>query len=376
MTIVCWLLFLLVSCGWLYWGVAVWAAEKWRRGSTPAEARFEPISIIKPLCGEEPELEANLASFCEQHYPCYEVIFVAEDPEDPALEVARRVAAAHPDCSITVLSGSPPLGLNRKVRNLAHAEKAARHPLFVISDSDMRVEPDYLARVAAPFDDPDVGVLTCLYRSFEPRGLGACLEALSIGTEFTPSVLVAWLIEGPCFGFGSTIAIRRTVLDRLGGFQSIADELADDYRLAERARDTGAREVLSDYVVDYVPGRQPLGAVVGRSLRWARTIRAINPAGAAGAVVTHVFTLSLVLAALRHDARSLWLAAFTLLWRSACASLITTRCTGDRSLPRLLWLLPFHDIYSFCIWLYSLGGSRVAWRGHTFSFGHGGKIFR
>lgn len=366
----------LVASGWVYWALAVWAAERWRRQRHPESAPEAGASILKPLCGLDPELQQNLASFCTQDYPRYEVLFVAETGDDPALAIAERVAAEHPNCDARLLSGTPSLGANRKVNNLAFAARHARYPLVVVSDSDMRVTPDYLRHVTAPFADADVGVVTCLYRAHKPRGLGAYLEALGIGAEFIPSVLVEWLLEGPRFGFGSTIVVRRTVLDRLGGFEAIADELADDYRITERARQVGAKQVLPNYLVDYVPGSQTVSAVTERRLRWARTIRSLRPLGALGAVVTHVFVLSALLPLLRWDPRCFWFPVATFVWRSACASWIAVRCTRDRNVPRLLWLLPLHDFWSFGIWLASLWGRNITWRGHKMTFGRGGRLVR
>lgn len=374
MTPVAWLLCFVLACGWVYWGVAVIAAERWRKIPRTSRQYLPGVSILKPLCGTDPDLLENLASFCSQNYPRYEVLFVAEDADDPALEIAREVVQRHPYCTTRILSGSPPIGANRKVRNLAHAMQFARHDIIVISDSDMRVAPNYLARIGAHFAEPDTGVVTCLYRSWRPQGLASRLEALSIGAEFVPGVLVAWLFAGPHFGFGSTIAIRRDVLERFGGFSALADELADDFRLCEKARGTGARQVLSDYVVDYVPGRQSLAAVWARRVRWARTIRVLRPWGALASIVTHILVLSVVLAVVHRSALTLSLVLASSLWRTACAVWIARRATEDSSVQQFPWLLPLSDMLSLGVWLASLNTRRVRWRSLDMLVGRGGLL--
>ena len=367
-------LWTLLTCSWLYWALVVVAAIRWSRRKYPPQPRGEPVSIVKPLCGMDPGLAENLATFCRQHYPNYEVLFVAEEPEDPGLQVARDVASRHEDCSVRVLSGSTCTGLNRKIRNLITAESAARHSVIALSDSDMRVTSDYLARVTAPLSDPSVGVVTCLYRAWKPEGVASRLEALAIGAEFIPSVLAAWLLLGADFGFGSTIVIRREALVAIGGFAAIADELADDYRLCEKVRQSGWREVLSDYVVDYVPGRQSLKDVCLRRLRWARTVRLLHPAGMLGSVVVHGFALSLLLMAMRPSATTAATALATFFYRMGCAWYVGRHCTGDQNLPGLAWLLPLHDVWSFAIWLLSFWPTKVTWRGRSLSVDTRGRI--
>jgi ceramide glucosyltransferase len=367
------LLLVLLACGWAYWALAALAASLWRRRGDASSCSSPPVSILKPVCGPEPDLRANLESFCAQDYPEYEALFVSERDDDPGLAVAREVAERCGPRRALVLSGGPRIGRNLKVCGLEHGLRHASHDIVVVSDSDMRVTPDYLARVVAPFADPSVGVVTCLYRGAAAGGFSSCLEMLGIGADFIPSVLVAWLIQGPRFGLGATLAVRRGPLEACGGFRSLADELADDYRLAEMLRATGAKQVLSGYVVECVLGRGPFGVTWQRRLRWARTVRALSPAGWCGALVTHVTPLAGALVCIHRSGAALAALAATAFWRGLCAAWIAVR-TGDRGVLRLLWLLPVSDLVAFVIWVLSFTRRRVTWRGTELEFGPGGRL--
>ena len=367
------LLVVLLACGWAYWGLAAFAAQRWRRRAPSEPGLTPPVSVIKPVCGLEPDLRANLTSFCTQVYPDYEVLFVAERDDDPGLAVAREVAAQFASLRTVVLSAGQRVGRNLKVCGLHHAQCHARHDIIAVSDSDMRVTPGYLQRVIAPLADPSVGVVTCLYRGVDAKGLASSLETLAIGADFIPSVLVAWLLQGPRFGFGSTLAVRRGPLEASGGFVSVADELADDYRLAERIRATGAKEVLSGYVVECVLGHQAFRAMWRRRLRWSRTVRTLSPAGWVGTLVTHVTIVAALLACVRPSLVAVWALAATVLWRAACAAAIAGR-TEDQGVLRLLWLLPISDLLTFVLWMASFTGRSVAWRGRELRFGPGGRL--
>ncbi|MCC6730646.1 MAG: bacteriohopanetetrol glucosamine biosynthesis glycosyltransferase HpnI [Chthonomonadales bacterium] len=358
-----------------YWLLCVDAARRWRQEPRPEPDPLLPVTVLKPLRGIDPEQYANLESFCRQEHACHQLVLGAFDPADPALVAARRLREAYPAVDIAVVAGGEALGANRKVSNLAGMLSAARHDTLVLSDSDMRVRPDYLARVAAPFRDPRVGLVTCLYRGARVRGLGSVLEAGGIAADFAPSVLLARRLEGMRFAFGSSIAIRRRVLDEIGGFEALVDELADDYLLGWRTHAAGHRVVLSDYVVDDVLGSVPLCAMWRRRLRWARTMRAVRPAGVAGSVVTHTAVLGLLLVAASGFAPAAWAAAaasFTL--RAAAATWIGARCLGDGGAVRRLPLLPVSDLLAFALWTGGMVGSRIEWRGEAMRLGRGGRL--
>jgi ceramide glucosyltransferase len=336
-----------------------------------------PITILKPLRGSDPEQYASFQSFCRLDYPEYQIVFGALAPDDPGLEAARRLAREFPERDIAVVAGGEAFGLNRKVCNLEHMLRAAKHDLLTLCDSDMRVEPDYLRRVAAPFADPDAGIVTCLYRGCRARGLASALEALGIGADFAPSVLAAYRLEGLSFAFGSTIVIRRETLEAVGRFRALADELADDYLLGYRVKGLGKKVILSDYVVDDVLGSETLREMWARRLRWAKTMRAMRPGGWAGAFLTHGTVLALLFL-LATGLRPAGWAGFglTLGLRAFTATWIARRCTRDGNLPRLLPLLPLSDLLAFALWAASFFGNRIVWRGERFRLGKGGRLYR
>jgi ceramide glucosyltransferase len=262
---------------------------------TPVAERLPPVSILKPIRGLEPHAEASFASFCTQEYPEYELLFGTADPNDPAVEAVRRLAERYPAAHVRLIQTSAELGPNRKVCNLHGLAAAARHDLLLVSDSDMRVAPDYLRRVVVPFHDPRVGLVTCPYRGAEPESLPAALEALGIAASFMPGVFVAALGVSP-FASGSTIALRRETLERIGGFAGLVDYLADDFQMGQRVADLGLSVHLSAVVVDSVLGHRAFLETWSRRLRWARTVRACRPLGHVGSGVTHTTALALLTA--------------------------------------------------------------------------------
>ena len=365
MTLVCPALTALVVLSWVYWALTLIAAWRFRRFATAADVLQPAATILKPLCGMDHELRENLRSFLIQDYPAYQVVFVADEDNDPALDVARSLIVEHASVDAVAVSGGGHSGANRKVANLVHGMALAKHNLIVVCDSDMRVAPDYLRSIAAELADPSVGVVTCLYRGTETHSMAARLEALHIGADFVPGVLAAWLLMGARFGFGSTLAVRREALHRIGGFETLLDELADDYRLVEKVRQIGFRSLLSNYVVSCVLGRAGLAEMLVRRLRWARTIRHLQPWGHLGSLITYGVPLACLLTMICPVASFRWLAAATVVMRLAFAPAVAMAGARDREVLRNLILLLPNDWIGFAIWLWSWTGSSVRWRGRT-----------
>lgn len=372
-----------------YSGLMVWAARRWARSRPQETAEFlPPVTILKPVRGVDAHAYANFVSFCRLDYPAERVqlLFSALDPDDPALELAERLQCEFPDRDIRILRPdlSAIRGPNRKVCNLAAMLPAAKHELLVLSDSDMRVEPDYLRRLVAPFRpeaEPEtgrgVGLVTCPYRGAAPESLAAILEALGIGSDFIPSAMVSRALEGVSFAFGSTIALPKTVLEELGGFEALFDELADDFRLGNGAAKAGYTVVLSDVVVDDVLGAERMGTMWSRRLRWARTVRACRPAGYAGSAITHGIALALLFLFASQFALYGWLTfGAVVLLRLGVALLLSLRYTRDPNIARFLPLLPFSDLLGFALYLGSYCGDRIVWRGERFRLLAGGKLQR
>ncbi len=381
------LLGLMLAAFLFYSGMMVWAARRWACSRPELPPEFLPsVTILKPVRGVDAHAYANFVSFCRLDYPPERVqfLFGALDPDDPALELAERLKAEFPDRDIGIVRARPEAvrGPNRKVCNLAAMLPQAKHDLLVLCDSDMRVEPDYLRRLVAPFrpgqaQGKGVGLVTCPYRGCEPESLPARLEALGIGSDFIPSALVSRALEGVSFAFGSTIALPKSVLAELGGFEALFEELADDFRLGNGAAKAGYTVVLSDVVVDDVLGAERFGPMWARRLRWARTVRSCRPGGYAGAVITHGIALSLIFLLASGFALYGWLTLAAILTvRLGAALWIARRYTHDSNILRFLPLLPLSDLLGFVLYLGSYCGSRIVWRGEHFRLLPGGKLRR
>jgi len=364
----------------IYYLVCLWSAgrflsrRKAAEGARPTPS-FTPVSILKPLKGADPEMYESFRSHCLQHYQEYEIIFGVHDPGDPAIETVRRLQSEFPDRGIQLVVCEKILGANVKVSNLAKMLSAARYDHLIVNDSDIRVEPDYLWRVVEPLADPQVGMVTCLYRGVAAPTLGSRLESLGISTDFCAGVLAAQQLEGGIrFGLGSTLAFRRRDLEKIGGFEAIVDYLADDYELGKRIAELGLKIELSDMVVKtYLPAYN-MREFLAHQLRWARGVRDSRIGGYCGLVFTFGFVWSVLLLLAGHGAGWAWeIAGSTLLLRLVVAFVVGKAVLRDRWLLRQVWLLPLRDVVAVAIWIASFAGHTVTWRGDRFEL-RGGKL--
>jgi ceramide glucosyltransferase len=318
------------------------------------------VSILKPIRGLDPAFREAIRSHAVLQGE-YEVLCGVNNLSDPAVSVLRefpgvRVIEYHTKAR------------NGKVGVLIDLAAAARYPILVVNDSDILVEPDYLARVTAPLIDPGVGLVTCLYR---PVGdtFAARFEGLGISTDFAPSTLVARLVGVDEFAMGSTLAFRRDDLERIGGFAAIADYLADDYQLGHRIHSLGLKCVLSDVIVETHLGGG-WREVWAHQVRWARTIRVTKFSGYLGLPVTNA-TLGAGIAA----ACGRWdLAAALLAVRMVMAFAAGGFVIRSRDVPRLWWLIPARDLFGLAVWLAGLFGNSVVWRGERLRLDRQGRI--
>jgi ceramide glucosyltransferase len=367
-----------VASSSMYYLLCLWSAAKFLREREADEGARQthalpPISILKPLKGTDPEIYESFRSHCLQDYPEYEIIFGVSDSNDPAVESVKALQREFPGRRIQLVVGEKILGANVKVSNLAQMLTEARYDLLIVNDSDIRVEPDYLRRVTAPLSDPRVGMVTCLYRGVTGPTLGSRLEALGIGTDFCPSVLAARQLEGGIrFGLGSTMAFRRAELEQIGGFTSFVDYLADDYELGKRIASLGLAVKLSDVVVEtYLPSYRRR-EFFAHQLRWARGVRDARAGGYLGLIFT--FGLFWALLGLAASRGALWAwsgLALTLLLRLAVALVVGRGILQDRQILRDAWLIPFRDLVAVAVWIASLGGHTVTWRGDRFRLKNG-----
>jgi ceramide glucosyltransferase len=368
------LLWWLTAASWVYWLFALWSVRSFFRTSRGCHPDFTPsISILKPVRGLDAGAYDNFASFCEQDYDDFEIVFGVADPRDPAVPVIERLQANHPEVKIRLVFGEA-LGSNRKASLLHHIASKAQNPMLVISDSDMRVTPDYLRRVVAPLADEDVGLVTCTYRGEEALSLPAKLEALHMGVTFLPSALVGGRFLGLPFALGASVALRKADLERMGGFAAIADYLADDYQLGARIYGLGLKVRLSDYVIVNVIGRTTLQDEWQREIRWARCSRVSRPLEYPGILLMFTTPLASALAVLTGfapSAQQVLGASMVLRWFVAYW---ISGITNDKTSRRCLAWLPVRDFLSFLVWVAGALGKRVTWRGEEFVLGHDGRM--
>jgi ceramide glucosyltransferase len=356
----------------MVYGVVAYVATIMRTRSAgfTASAR-PPLTILKPLCGAEPETYECLRSFCDQAYPEFQVIFGVSDSNDPAVAIVNRLQSEFPHRDLCLTIDRRQHGSSRKVSNLINMMPDARHDFLVLSDSDVRVKRDYLANIVAPLLDDGVGIVTCAYRGCPRPGLWSLLGSLFINEWFMPSVRVAALAGSRSFAFGATIAIRRQVLASIGGFLSIANQLADDYRLGELTRRLGLRTVLSDVVVETCVAERSFAQLVRHELRWLRTIRAVRPLGYGFSFVTFGVPVAILGAVLAGGAA----ATVPMLAITAIARIMLHFSTREPRTPLFqLAVLPLRDLLSLSLWAWSFVNRHVHWRENRYQVTRDGSV--
>ena len=360
-----------------YYLICLWSAvsflqEQKTAGGASVTAVL-PISILKPLKGTDPGMYESLRSHCLQDYPEYELIFGVSDANDPAAGVVERLRSEFPLQAIRLVVCSKSLGTNTKVSNLAQMRMEARYPGLLVNDSDIRVGPDYLRRVASPLGDPEIGLVTCLYRGVPSPTLGSRLESLGISTDFCPGVLAARSLEGGIrFGLGSTLAFRAGDLRAIGGFEALVDYLSDDYEIGNRISTLGRQVKLSEVVVETFLPAYTLRGFLEHQLRWARCIRDSRRWGYTGLLLT--FGLPWAILVLIVAKAATW--ACLLLGvasgiRLAMAIVIGRDVLHDPEVVRWVWLLPLRDFVALLVWITGFAGHTVVWRGDRFNLKRG-----
>jgi ceramide glucosyltransferase len=362
----------------IYYLLCLWSARAFLRerkavGRVRPTQAMPPVSILKPLKGTDPDIYEIFRSHCLQDYPGYEIIFGVSDPDDPAAASVLQLQREFPERSIRLVVCRDRLGANVKVSNLEQMLSAARYQHLLVNDSDIRVEPDYLRRIMAPLTDERVGMVTCLYRGVSARTLGSRLESLGISTDFCAGVLVARQLEGGLrFGLGSTLAFRRADLERIGGFKSIVDFLADDYELGRRIAGLGLQVMLSDVVVETQLPAYDLRGFLSHQLRWARGVRDSRAGGYIGLVFTYGLMWGLFALIAGGAAPWSWaVLGVTVLLRLAVALTVGSAVLEGRRLLGSLWLLPVRDLVAVVVWVASFAGHTVTWRGDRFELRKG-----
>jgi ceramide glucosyltransferase len=373
-------------------GIVLWAVPGYLRERRAALAALAatpgfmpPLSVFKPLRGTDPGLESYLESFFVQDYPDYEILFSARDADDPGLATARRVAARHSNIPVKILStGGQPGYINDKVISMEKMEAEAAHGIFVISDSDVRVSPDYLRAVALPFADPRVGGMCCLYRgvaaegSLWPRSIWAQIEAVGMSVEMSSGVLAARAMEGMQFTLGPTMAFRRETIRRMGGFRVTADYCADDFILGHETYRLGQTIALSHHVIDHMVLHSGLIGSLRHQARWMKSTRFSRPKGHFGTALTFSMPFGLLgllsAAWLGHLSWGLALFAVAVATRLALSIAVGRCVVGDASWFGLLVLYPIRDLMGFCFWAASYVSRRILWRNCVYELLPRGKM--
>ncbi len=367
--------FLVILPPLAYGVIALWCGRAYFRREKTESTYAPPVTILKPVKGMDAESFENFASFCRQEYPAFQLVFACAAADDPAIPVIERLRQEFPDIDMELVVDGRIYGPNYKVCNLMNAWPRAKHDLVIICDSDIRVGPDYLGEVCAPFADPRVGLVTSLYRTSGVKGAGCAVEAMGFTVEMIPNVMVALRLEGLSFALGASMAVRRAALEEIGGFAALVNYLADDYQLGNRIHRAGYRLELSDCFVESIMHRESLATVLSRQLRWSRTMRVSRPGGYLAAGITQPFPFALLALAVAGSSPAGVAAALLLYLVRAASAIIFSRCyVRDNVFPCWLWLLPFRDLCAFATWGLAFLGNRVRWRGHLYRLLPGGKM--
>jgi ceramide glucosyltransferase len=351
--------------GCVYTLAAVLLLRRFARAAGEVTEPHSGVTVLKPIAGATPGLYEDLRSFCDQDYRGpVQILFSARDSLDPAVAIAKRLIAERPGSDLEIVLHGPARGSNPKVANLAGLEHWIRHDIVVLADADIAVTPDYLRHTVAALAQPDVGAVTLLYHGIARGGVWARLVTMGIDYHFVPSIVVGLALGAarPCFG--STIALRREVLEAIGGFAAFADDLADDYAIGRAVRGRGVKLAIPAFFVAHSCSEQSASELLRRELRWARTIRAVNPLGFAGSIVTHPLPLALIGAALTgFTVNGIVLVAAALACRLVLQLQVdhTLRVPADR-----WWLVAARDLLAFGVHVASYFVSVVNWQGRRF----------
>jgi ceramide glucosyltransferase len=324
-----------------------------------------PVSILKPVHGLDPGFAQAIRSHAEQQYPEFEILLGVSDDNDPAIPQIERLQAEFPP--LRLIRAHPAAG-NQKVGVLQELAAQARYDVLLVNDSDIGVPACYLRDVVAPLADEQIGLVTCLYRATSASWPGIW-EAVGIATDFAPSTLVAPLVGVKEFGLGSTLVFRAGDLAAIGGFESIADYLADDYQLAKRLCTLGKRVHLSKVVVETSLRGESWSQVWHHQVRWHRTIR-VSRGAYAGLPVTQASLWALLAAV----AGMWWLAGLVLLARMAMAATAGIGVLRCPLVKRYFWIIPFRDLWGVAVWAAGLFGNTVRWRNQQLRLSEDGRI--
>jgi len=361
-TIVTTILAFLLAGSLVYCVLVIVATQRYLKVVPPPSCDTPGVSILKPLCGHDEGLEENLASFFAQEYPNYEIIFGVHRSDDAAVPVVEKIMEQYSRGRVrarVIVTGESPVP-NAKAHSLNRLVREAKHELLVMCDSDVRVESDLLNRLTREFQDTRVGLITCPYRAVAGRSLWSRMEVIGMNTELLGGVMVARMVEGMRFALGCTLAVRRNVLDAMGGFGYLQEFLAEDFVIGQRAAEMGHEVLLSSAVIQHRIGSQSMLHNLAHRLRWARSTRRSRPAGYWGQIFTYPLPLAILLCALWP---AMWpLLPVTLLLRGWAAVATAVVVLRDPLFRAQWWLLPVQDVLGFLVWFGGFIGDTIVWR--------------
>lgn len=342
------------------------------------QSNLPAVTIFKPVHGLELRLEQNLESFFQQDYPDFEIIIGARDEQNPALRIARSVALKYPQVRSRIVISGPPTMPNAKVFSLGKMIPQSDRDFFVISDSDVKVERDFLRNVVPPLLDPSIGLVTCLYKGVEAKDFWSVLEALGMSVEMPSGVVVADMVEGIRFALGPAVAIRKDTLDQIGGIAATADYYSDDYVLGNKVWADGNKVIFSHYFIEHVLTPRPVARTLGDQLRWMKSTRYSRPLGHIGTGLTYAMPFG-VLGLIAGIAIGRPRFGLMLLLCAMANRIIQSLTVGwglirDRRALLLCWLYPLRDLLGWFLWTASFMGRNFVWRGEKYKFMDGGKI--
>jgi ceramide glucosyltransferase len=360
----------------VYLGLVLVAVAKFRADSRrllnppAADASLPPVSVIKPVHGLEPQLRENIESFFRQDYPRFEILFGADTEDDAALAVVREVSARYPQVSSQIIAHGVPPWPNPQTYSLHCLAQRAKYGVIVASDSDVEVAPNYLREVVTPLLKPGVAMTTCLYRGKNVGDFWSDQSAMCMSVEEPAGVLVANLLEGMKFGLGPSIAVRKEVLEQIGGYEKFYDYSANDFILGNLVHQAGYDVVLSSHPIDHIVNQSTFKKMWENQLRWAITARYCRPKGHVGMGLIFAMPFG-ILGLLAGGLLGHWGWGALLLGWAVVNRLIEAFAVGwvvlrDRILMRKIWLYPTRDLLGFVVWCMSFGGTKIAWRSSRF----------
>ena len=360
------LLRVLTVLSWVYWVIALILVYFFFKSPEPEKQSFSPpVSILKPIKGLDSQAYENFASFCRQDYPEFEILFGVSDPGDAVIPIIHRIQKDFPQLSIRLLVDADEKP-NQKAGLLHTLSSQASNEILVASDSDMHVTPDYLRRVVAPLANHEIGLVTCPYSGAYPVTFTARLEALYMGVTFLPATIVGRKVIKMRFALGATNALRKSDLERFGGFAALSGYLADDYQLGRKITQLGLRVYLSQYVVRSVLGPTTFEEQWQREIRWMHCTRISRPLEYPGLLLSFTTPLALSLVILSSFAVAAWIFLLVSLVLRWVVALAITQYTQDETSRKWIFWLPLRDLLTALIWTVSLLGNKVTWRGQQY----------